>query len=88
MGGGDAASGDEQVLRAHRQQAAIGNGVPRAGGEEIVAGAAALGVVDVDVVVARGDAVREMDAVLQILLCQAVFAVDHAALARANLNGR
>ena len=87
MGGGDAPSGHQEVPAPSGNQAAVGNGVVLAVLEKIVAGAGALGIVNVNVVVAADHAVLKFGAGHQIPLSQDVLALDHLAFSDADFHG-
>ena len=77
----------QQVIGLQRQQATVRDGIPGARRKVIVAGAAARRVVDVDVIVAGGNFVRELGAGYQVFLCEHIFAHDFAAFAHADFPG-
>ena len=88
VGRGDATSRDEQILHILRDQATVGDLVPIAVREEVMTGSRSRGVVNVDIVVRRGDGVLKARKRLEILHRQRVLAKDLAALANADLQGR
>ena len=67
MGGGDTSACHQEVLGILGDQGAIRDGVILPLGEEVVRGTGSLGVVDIDIIVACGDTILELDAILQFL---------------------